>query len=78
MVRIGRGSGVGDINGLRGFSRIDGGSRVVVIQGGLIEVFVRFLRKGVGKDASCGRFRGGFSSMIGQGIFSGSESSIRI
>jgi hypothetical protein len=30
MVRIGKGSGVGGINGLRGFSRIGGGFRVVV------------------------------------------------
>jgi hypothetical protein len=78
MVRIGRGSGVGGINGLLGFSRIGGGFRVVVIQGGLIEDFVCFFHGKGGKGAICGRFRGGFSSMIGQGIFSGSESSIMI
>jgi hypothetical protein len=78
MVRIGKGSGVGKINSLRGFSRIGGGFRVVVSQGGLNEGFVRFLRGKGGKDAICGRFRGGFSSMIGQGVFSGSESSIII
>ena len=78
MVRIGKDPGVGEVDGLRGFSVIGGGSRVMVIQGGLIEVFVRFLRKKGGKGAICGRFRGGFYSMIGQGIFSGSESSIMI
>jgi hypothetical protein len=61
MVRIGKDPGVGEINGLQGFSRIGGGSRVVVIQGGRIEAFVRFLRKKGGKGAICCRFRGGFS-----------------
>ena len=75
---VGIGNGPGVWEDVRHLSRIGGGSRVVVIQGGLIEALVRFLRKEGGKGAICFRFHGGFSWMIGQGTFSGSESSIRM
>jgi hypothetical protein len=59
------GDGIGKDPGVwedvRHISRIGGGSRVVVIQGGLIEDLVHFLRKKGGKGAICCRFRGGLS-----------------
>ena len=56
---IGKDPGV--LENVRRISRIGGVSRVVVIQGGLIEDLVRFLRKKGGKGAICCRFRGGLS-----------------
>jgi hypothetical protein len=77
-VEIGKGPGVWEVEDVRHLSRIGGGSRVVVIQGGLIEALVHFLHREGGKGAICFRFHGGLSWMIGQGTFSGSESSIRM
>ena len=57
--------GIGKDHGVwedvRRINRICGGSRVVVIQGGLIEDLIRFLHKNGGKGAICCRFRGGLS-----------------
>ena len=61
MVGIGKDPRVGEVNGLRGLSRIGGGSRVVVIHGGLIESLVLFLCKKGGKGEICCRFHGGLS-----------------
>jgi hypothetical protein len=59
------GAGIGKDPGVwedvRRISRIGGVSRVVVIQGGLIEDLVFFLRKKGGKGAICCRFHGGLS-----------------
>jgi hypothetical protein len=61
MVGIGKDPGIGEVKGLRGMSRIVGGSRVVVIQGGLIEALVLFFHKKGGKGVICFRFHGGLS-----------------
>jgi hypothetical protein len=60
-VGIGKDPGVWEVEDVRRISRIGGVSRVVVIQGGLIEALVLFLRTKGGKGAICFRFRGGLS-----------------
>ena len=75
---IGKDSGIWEVGGIRGISRIGGGSRVVVIMGGLVEALVHFFCKKAGKKGICFRFREILSSMMGQGELSSSESSLRI
>ena len=60
-VGIGKDPGVWEVEDVRCINRLGGGSRVVVIQGGLIKALVRFLRKKGGKGAICFHFRGGLS-----------------
>jgi hypothetical protein len=54
------------------------GSRAVGIVATLVEAFVHFLCKKDGNKGICFYLCEGFSSMMGQGEFSGSESSLRI
>jgi hypothetical protein len=61
MVGIGKDLGVVEVKGLRGMIRIGGGSRLVVIQGGLIEDLVRFLSKKGGKREVSFHFQEGLS-----------------
>ena len=75
---IGKDPGIWEVGGVRGISRIGGGSRVVVIKGGLVEGLVLFFRKKGRKRGVCFRFREGLSSMMAQEELSGSESSLRI
>jgi hypothetical protein len=78
VVGIGKDPRIGEVGGVRGIRRIGGGSRVVVIKGGLVEALVHFFYKKGGKRGVCFRFREGLSSMMGQEELSGSESSLRI
>ena len=75
---IGKDPGMGEVGGVRGISRIGGGSRVVVIKGGLVEALVHFFHKKDGKRGVCFCFREGLSSRMGQEELSSSESSLRI
>ena len=68
-VGIGKDPRVWGVEYVRRISRIGGGSRVVVIQGGLIEALVLFLRKEGGKGAIYFRFRGGLSNDRAGDIF---------
>jgi hypothetical protein len=54
------------------------GFRAVVVVAALVEALVRFLCKKGRKKGICFHLCGGFSSMMGQGELSGSESSLRI
>jgi hypothetical protein len=54
------------------------GFRAVAVVVALVEALVRFLCKKGGKKRICFHLCGGFSSMMGQGELSGSESSLRI
>ena len=67
-----------EVRGVRGISRMGWGSRVVAIVATLVEALVCFLCKKGEKKGICFRLRGVFSSMMGQGELSGSESSLRI
>ena len=78
VVGKGKDPRIGEVGGVWGISRIGGGSRVVVIKGGLVEALVHFFRKKGGKRGVCFRFREGLSSMMGQEGLSGSESSLSI
>ena len=76
---IGKDPGIWEVGGVRGISRIGGGSRVVIIMGGLVEALVHFFRKKGGKKGFiCFCLHGGLSSMMGQAELSGRESSLRI
>jgi hypothetical protein len=75
---IGKDSGIWDVGGVRGISRMGWGFRAVAVLVALVEVLVRFLCKKGGKKGICFRLHGGFYSMMGQGELSGSESSLRI
>jgi hypothetical protein len=55
-----------------------GGFRAVAVVVALVEALVHFLCKKGGKKGIFFRLHGGFSSMMGQGELSGSESSLRI
>jgi len=75
---IGKDSGIWDVGGVRGISRMGWGFRAVAVVAALVEVLVHFLCK---KGRNKGFFfclHGVFSSMMGQGELSGSESSLRI
>jgi hypothetical protein len=78
VVGIGKDPEIGEVGGVQGISQIGGGSRVVVIKGGLVEALVRFFHKKGGKRGACFHFCEGLSSMMGQEGLSGSESSLRI
>ena len=75
---IGKDSKIWEVGGVRGFSQMGWGFRVVAVVAALVEVLVRFLCKKEGKGGICFRLHGGFSSVMGQGELSGSESSLRI
>jgi hypothetical protein len=75
---IGKDSGIWEVGGVRGISRMGWGFRAVAVVAALVEALVHFLCKKGGKKGICFRLRGGFSSMMGQGELSGSESSLRI
>jgi hypothetical protein len=78
MGGIGKDYGIWEVGGVQGISQMGWGSMAVVVVASLVEALVRFLCKKGGKKGICFRFRGGFSSMMGQGELSGSESSLRI
>ena len=78
MGGIGKDSGIWEVRGVRGISWMGWGSRAVEIVASLVEALVHFLCKKGRKKGICFRLRGGFSSMMGQGELSGSESSLRI
>jgi hypothetical protein len=77
-VGIGKDPRIGEVGGVWGINGIGGGSRVVIIKGGLVEALVHFFRKKGEKRGVCFRFREGISLMMGQEELSGSESSLRI
>jgi hypothetical protein len=75
---IGKNSGIWEVGGIRGFSRMGWGFGAMAVVAALVEVLVHFLCKKGGKRGIFFRLRGGFSSVMGQGELSGSESSLRI
>ena len=75
---IGKDSRIWEVEGVQGFNRMGQGFRAVVVVVVLVEALVRFICKKGRKKGICFRLHGGFSSMMGQGELSGSESSLRI
>jgi hypothetical protein len=76
---IGKNSGIWESEGVRAFSKMGWGFRAVAIVAALVEVLVHFLCKKEGKGGIfflC--LCEGFSSVMGQGELSGSESSLRM
>ena len=79
MGGIGKSSKIWEGGGVRAFSQMGWGFRAVAVVATLLEVLVRFLYKKEGKGGICFfHLCVGFSSVVGQGEFSGSESSLRI
>jgi len=67
---IGKDSGIWDVRGVRGISRMGWESRAVEVVASLVDALVRFLCKKGGKKGIFFCLRGGFSSMMGQGKLS--------
>jgi hypothetical protein len=76
--RIGKDSGIWEVGGVRGISRMGWGFRVVAVVVAIVEALVHFLCKKGGKKGICFHLCATFSSIMGQGELSGSESSLRI
>jgi hypothetical protein len=74
----GKDSGIWEVGVVRGFSQMGWGFRAVAVVAALVEALVHFLCQKGRKKGICFRLCGGFSSMMGQGELSGSESSLRI
>ena len=75
---IGKNSRIWEVRGVRGFNRMGWGFREMALVVVLVEALVHFLCKKGRKKGIFFRLRGGFSSVMGQGELSGSESSLRI
>jgi hypothetical protein len=75
---IGKDFGIWEVGGARGFNWMGWGFRAVAVVAALLEALFHFLCKKGGTKGICFRLRGRFSSMMGQGELSGSESSLRI